>query len=111
MSARLDPTAFIAPTAVVLGDVTGKGVRAAALTSLVRYTARTAGAFDSSPSAVLAQETATSTVISAIVNETGAIGLDLRSGISSGLDGARAAVERLHRVAFARAPVEEPALT
>jgi serine phosphatase RsbU (regulator of sigma subunit) len=40
---------------VVLGDVTGKGVRAAALTSLVRYTARTAGAFDSSPSAVLAE--------------------------------------------------------
>jgi serine phosphatase RsbU (regulator of sigma subunit) len=40
---------------VVLGDVTGKGVRAAALTSLVRYTARTAGAFDSSPSAILAQ--------------------------------------------------------
>jgi GAF domain-containing protein len=39
---------------VVLGDVTGKGVRAAALTSLVRYTARTAGAFDASPSAVLA---------------------------------------------------------
>jgi GAF domain-containing protein len=40
---------------VVLGDVTGKGVRAAALTSLVRYTARTAGAFDSSPSAVLSE--------------------------------------------------------
>jgi serine phosphatase RsbU (regulator of sigma subunit) len=40
---------------VVLGDVTGKGVRAAALTSLVRYTARTAGAFDASPSAVLAE--------------------------------------------------------
>jgi PAS domain S-box-containing protein len=40
---------------VVLGDVTGKGVRAAALTSLVRYTARTAGAFDASPSAILAQ--------------------------------------------------------
>jgi GAF domain-containing protein len=40
---------------VVLGDVTGKGVRAAALTSLVRYTARTAAAFDGSPSAVLAQ--------------------------------------------------------
>jgi GAF domain-containing protein len=40
---------------VVLGDVTGKGVRAAALTSLVRYTARTAAAFDSRPSAVLAQ--------------------------------------------------------
>jgi GAF domain-containing protein len=40
---------------VVLGDVTGKGVRAAALTSLVRYTARTAGAFDAAPSAVLAQ--------------------------------------------------------
>jgi GAF domain-containing protein len=40
---------------VVLGDVTGKGVRAAALTSLVRYTARTAGAFDASPSAVLTE--------------------------------------------------------
>jgi serine phosphatase RsbU (regulator of sigma subunit) len=40
---------------VVLGDVTGKGVRAAALTSLVRYTARTAAAFDPRPSAVLAQ--------------------------------------------------------
>jgi GAF domain-containing protein len=40
---------------VVLGDVTGKGVRAAALTSLVRYTARTAGAFDATPSAILAQ--------------------------------------------------------
>ena len=40
---------------VVLGDVTGKGVRAAALTSLVRYTARTAAAFDGRPSAVLAQ--------------------------------------------------------
>jgi serine phosphatase RsbU (regulator of sigma subunit)/PAS domain-containing protein len=40
---------------VVLGDVTGKGVRAAALTSLVRYTARTASAFDPRPSAVLAQ--------------------------------------------------------
>jgi serine phosphatase RsbU (regulator of sigma subunit) len=38
---------------VVLGDVTGKGVRAAALTSLVRYTARTAAAFDARPSAVL----------------------------------------------------------
>ena len=40
---------------VVLGDVTGKGVRAAALTSMVRYTARTAGVFDPRPSAVLAQ--------------------------------------------------------
>jgi GAF domain-containing protein len=40
---------------VVLGDVTGKGVRAAALTSLVRYTARTAAVFDARPSAVLAQ--------------------------------------------------------
>ena len=40
---------------IVLGDVTGKGVRAAALTSLVRYTARAAAAFDARPSAVLAQ--------------------------------------------------------
>ena len=39
---------------VVLGDVTGKGVKAAALTALVRHTAKTAARFDSSPSAVLA---------------------------------------------------------
>jgi len=39
---------------VLLGDVTGKGVTAAALTSLVRHTARTAAAFDPRPSAVLA---------------------------------------------------------
>jgi len=38
---------------VVLGDVTGMGVRAAALTSMVRYTARTAGVFDPRPSVVL----------------------------------------------------------
>lgn len=40
---------------VLLGDVTGKGVAAASLTSLVRYTARTAAVFDPRPSAVLAQ--------------------------------------------------------
>jgi serine phosphatase RsbU (regulator of sigma subunit)/PAS domain-containing protein len=39
---------------VLLGDVTGKGVIAAALTSLVRHTARTAAAFDPCPSSVLA---------------------------------------------------------
>jgi serine phosphatase RsbU (regulator of sigma subunit)/PAS domain-containing protein len=37
----------------LLGDVTGKGVAAAALTSLVRHTAKTAAAFDPRPSAVL----------------------------------------------------------
>jgi GAF domain-containing protein len=37
----------------LLGDVTGKGVTAAALTSLVRHTAKTAAAFDSRPGAVL----------------------------------------------------------
>jgi serine phosphatase RsbU (regulator of sigma subunit) len=37
----------------LLGDVTGKGVAAAALTALVRHTAKTAAAFDSRPSAVL----------------------------------------------------------
>jgi serine phosphatase RsbU (regulator of sigma subunit)/PAS domain-containing protein len=37
----------------LLGDVTGKGVAAAALTSLVRHTAKTAAAFDARPSAVL----------------------------------------------------------
>ncbi len=40
---------------VLLGDVTGKGVTAASLTSLVRYTAKAAAAYDPRPSAVLAQ--------------------------------------------------------
>jgi PAS domain S-box-containing protein len=39
---------------VVLGDVTGKGIEAAALTSLVRYSARMAARFDPSPARVLA---------------------------------------------------------
>jgi PAS domain S-box-containing protein len=39
---------------VILGDVTGKGVTAAALTSLVRHTAQTGAYFDPRPSAVLA---------------------------------------------------------
>jgi PAS domain S-box-containing protein len=39
---------------VVLGDVTGKGVEAAALTSLVRHSARTAARFDPRPAGVLA---------------------------------------------------------
>jgi serine phosphatase RsbU (regulator of sigma subunit) len=39
---------------VVLGDVTGKGVEAAALTSLVRHSARMASRFDASPARVLA---------------------------------------------------------
>jgi sigma-B regulation protein RsbU (phosphoserine phosphatase) len=38
---------------VLLGDVTGMGVTAAALTSLVRHTARTAAAFDPRPAAIL----------------------------------------------------------
>jgi PAS domain S-box-containing protein len=38
---------------VLLGDVTGKGVQAAALTSLARHTARTAALFDPRPAAVL----------------------------------------------------------
>jgi serine phosphatase RsbU (regulator of sigma subunit) len=40
-------------TMVVLGDVTGKGVQAAALTALARHTARTAARFDPDPAAVL----------------------------------------------------------
>ncbi len=40
---------------VVLGDVTGKGVEAAALTSLVRYSARMAARFDPRPERVLSQ--------------------------------------------------------
>jgi PAS domain S-box-containing protein len=39
---------------VILGDVTGKGVTAAALTSLVRHTTKTGAYFDPRPAAVLA---------------------------------------------------------
>ena len=39
---------------VLLGDVTGKGIEAAALTSLVRHSARMATRFDASPARVLA---------------------------------------------------------
>ncbi|MEA2445682.1 MAG: hypothetical protein QOJ12_2974, partial [Thermoleophilales bacterium] len=38
---------------VVLGDVTGKGVKAAAQTALVRHTAKTAARFDARPAAVM----------------------------------------------------------
>jgi PAS domain S-box-containing protein len=48
----------VVPTAdghlVFLGDVTGKGVEAAALTALVRHSAQTAARFDRRPSALLA---------------------------------------------------------
>jgi serine phosphatase RsbU (regulator of sigma subunit) len=37
----------------LLGDVTGMGVNAAALTSLVRHTAKTAAEFDARPAAIL----------------------------------------------------------
>ena len=37
----------------MVGDVTGKGVQAAALTALARYTLRTAARFDPSPAAVV----------------------------------------------------------
>jgi PAS domain S-box-containing protein len=40
---------------MMIGDVTGKGVGAAALTSLVRYTARAASEFDARPSQILAR--------------------------------------------------------
>ena len=39
---------------VLIGDVTGKGVAAAALTALVRHTVRTAAEFERSPAALLA---------------------------------------------------------
>jgi sigma-B regulation protein RsbU (phosphoserine phosphatase) len=40
---------------VVMGDVTGKGPAAATITSLARYTMRTAAMYERSPSAVLAR--------------------------------------------------------
>jgi PAS domain S-box-containing protein len=40
---------------MIIGDVTGKGVEAAALTSVVRYTMRAASEFESSPAVLLRQ--------------------------------------------------------
>jgi serine phosphatase RsbU (regulator of sigma subunit) len=40
---------------IIIGDVTGKGVQAAALTSLVRHTMRTASEFEASPAKLLAR--------------------------------------------------------
>ena len=40
---------------IIIGDVTGKGVQAAALTSLVRHTMRTASEFQASPARLLAR--------------------------------------------------------
>ena len=40
---------------LMIGDVTGKGVEAAALTALVRHTMRAASEFESSPAELLAQ--------------------------------------------------------
>lgn len=40
---------------LMVGDVTGKGIQAAALTSLMRHTARTASEFESRPAQVLAR--------------------------------------------------------
>ncbi|MFL5863881.1 MAG: SpoIIE family protein phosphatase [Solirubrobacteraceae bacterium] len=40
---------------IIIGDVTGKGVQAAALTALVRHTMRTASEFESSPAELLAR--------------------------------------------------------
>ena len=39
---------------LVIGDVTGKGVKAASVTSLVRHTLRAASEFESSPALLLA---------------------------------------------------------
>jgi PAS domain S-box-containing protein len=49
-----DVIALDAGLLAIVGDVTGKGVQAAALTSLARYTLATAARFDPSPPAVVA---------------------------------------------------------
>jgi serine phosphatase RsbU (regulator of sigma subunit) len=75
---------------VLMGDVTGKGVKAAALTSLVRYTARTAARYDAEPAAVLEvvdqalrdrDELSLVTMVCAVLRETGdGVGVTLASG-------------------------------
>jgi len=65
---------------VVLGDVTGKGVKAAALTALARHTAKTAARFDPRPSALMRHvndvlreqpELSIVTVVCALLRESG----------------------------------------
>ncbi len=66
---------------VVLGDVTGKGVKAAALTALARHTAKTSARFDPRPAAVMEQvnavlreqpELSIVTVVCALLRPSGA---------------------------------------
>jgi hypothetical protein len=66
---------------VVLGDVTGKGVKAAALTALARHTAKTAARFDSRPATVMSHvngvlreqpELSIVTVVCALLRPSGA---------------------------------------
>ena len=70
---------------VVLGDVTGKGVEAAALTSLVRYSGRMAARFDPHPARVLA-------LINQALREHGRLSLVTAVCALIETDGARAVV-------------------
>ena len=91
---------------IVLGDVTGKGVEAAALTSLVRYSARMAARFDPSPSRVLS-------LVNEVLRQQPRLSLVTAVCALAATEGDRATVTVAsagHPLPLRRRPGEEPAV-
>ena len=91
---------------IVLGDVTGKGVDAAALTSLVRHSGRMAARFDPSPARVLS-------LINEVLREQPRLSLVTAVCALVASDGDRATVTIAsagHPLPLRRRPGEEPAV-
>jgi PAS domain S-box-containing protein len=91
---------------IVLGDVTGKGVEAAALTSLVRYSARMAARFDPRPARVLA-------LVNQVLREQPRLSLvtAVCALVATGGDRATITVASAgHPLPLRRRPGEEPAV-
>jgi PAS domain S-box-containing protein len=91
---------------IVLGDVTGKGVEAAALTSLVRYSARMAARFDPRPARVLA-------LVNQVLREQPRLSLVTAVCALVACEGDRATVTVAsagHPLPLRRRPGEEPAI-
>jgi PAS domain S-box-containing protein len=91
---------------IVLGDVTGKGVEAAALTSLVRYSARMAARFDPRPSRVLS-------LVNQVLREQPRLSLvtAVCALVATGGDRATVTVASAgHPLPLRRRPGEEPAV-
>ena len=91
---------------IVLGDVTGKGVEAAALTSLVRHSARMAARFDPRPSRVLS-------LVNQVLREQPRLSLvtAVCARVATGGDRATVTVASAgHPLPLRRRPGEEPAI-